>query len=73
MELEVSRLQLHQKKTERQLSEIQFKFTEERKKRKKERRGRKVGIVQSNVRTYTVFNLTPGLWYNDVTLVFAAG
>ena len=42
MELEVSRMLLHQKKAEKQLSELQFKFCEERRKRKKERKGRKV-------------------------------
>lgn len=45
MELEVSRMLLHQKKAERQLSELQFKFCEERRKRKKERKGRKVKFL----------------------------
>ena len=42
MELEVSRMILHQKKVERQAFELQYKLSEERRKRKKERKGRKV-------------------------------
>ena len=42
MELEVGRMILHQKKVERQVTELQFKLSEERRKRKRERKGRKV-------------------------------
>ena len=42
MELEVGRMLIHQKKIERQVFELQFKLSEERRKRKRERKGRKV-------------------------------
>ena len=42
MELEVGRMILHQKKVERQVTELHFKLSEERRKRKRERKGRKV-------------------------------
>ena len=44
MELEVGRMILHQKKVERQVIELQFKLSEERRKRKRERKGRKVHV-----------------------------
>ena len=44
MELEVSRMLLHHKKIERQVYELQYKLSEERRKRKKERKGRKVHV-----------------------------
>ena len=52
MELEVSRMLLHKKKTEKQTQELQFKLSEERRKRKKERKGRKVLYVSNT--QYTV-------------------
>ena len=42
MELEVSRMLLHKQKCDRMLGELQFVVREERRKRKKERKGRKV-------------------------------
>ena len=42
MELEVGRMIIHQKKVERQVFELQYKLSEERRKRKRERKGRKV-------------------------------
>ena len=42
MELEVGRMIIHQKKVERQVFELQYKLNEERRKRKRERKGRKV-------------------------------
>ena len=42
MELEVSRMLLHKQKCDRMLQELQFIVKEERRKRKKEKKGRKV-------------------------------
>ena len=42
MELEVSRMLSHKQKCDRTIYELQFQLKEEKRKRKKEKRGRKV-------------------------------
>ena len=45
MELDTSRMLLHKMKSDRLIAELQFMVKEERRKRKKERKGRKVGLA----------------------------
>ena len=45
MELEVSRMLMHKQKCDRQMAELHFQLREEKRKRKKERKGRKASVL----------------------------